>query len=173
MKIKIKDIEIEAEIYPRKKWKNGVCEIAPTQKAIDSYVEALKSGTLPPPIEIQRVLKEGKEKILPLDGVHRIKAYNEYNSGVKKTKKNKKKDTDNQDLFREEYELKDEIDAVFWKEEVLDYEENKSLLLVRSTFLNLNHGVPLSKENREDLAKNFSDIYLKNFEKYKEDEKNE
>ncbi len=122
MKIKIKEIERDNEIYPRQRM---------SRKHIESYVEALNAGAIFPPIEIQkiRIKKDdgsNEVKTISLDGLHRLEAYGEYNKleGVEPIK---------------------EIEAEFWKDEVLDKDENLVDLMVRAAELNTKHGLRLSQ----------------------------
>lgn len=68
MRVKIKDITIDHNIYPRTNL---------NQKTVESYVESIMVGATFPPIEVQRVKNEGKDEIILLDGLHRMTAYKE------------------------------------------------------------------------------------------------
>ena len=61
MKIKIKDLVLDDDIYPRKiMLKDGKTKkINYNQNAIDSYEDALKGGITFDPIEAQKVIKNG------------------------------------------------------------------------------------------------------------------
>ena len=166
--MKIDEIESDEKkfyyIYPRKKVVKGEIKISLNQKTIDSYVEALKAGAKFPPIEVQKVLMEGKEKIIPLDGVHRLKAIKQYNKEISE-KERTKEELDEEP--QESYGKIEETEVTFWKDDVLDYEENKTSLLMRATLLNIEHGDRLSMNNKEILAKGLTDIYLVNYEEQK------
>lgn len=173
-KKKIKNIETDVnkfyEIYPRKKVVKGEIKISLNQKTIGSYVEAMKAKARFPPIEVQRVLMDGGEKIIPLDGVHRLKAIEQYNKEVSK-KEGMKEEVDEEQ--QESYEEIEEVEVTFWKDEVLDYEKNKTSLLMRATLLNVRHGDRLSMESKEILAKRLTDIYLVNYEEQKDSDEKE
>ena len=102
MEVNISDLTWDQFIYPR----GGKSE-----KTINAYVEALAIGAQFPPIKIQRVFNyadgnETTEAIIILDGIHRWFAFKE--SGFKI------------------------IAAVEWKDKPLDYEKNKTALLLES-----------------------------------------
>ena len=84
-KLSIKNLHIDKDIYPRK---------SIIQSLVESYAEALKAGAIFPPIKVQKIIEGNEEKIVVIDGVHRVEAH-------KKCK------------IRE-------IDAFFWKDEILD-----------------------------------------------------
>jgi len=115
MKISIKDIEFDDDIYPRRQI---------SQKTVTSYVEALKGGATFPPIEIQQISVDDKEKIISLDGKHRCLAIDEFNKQAK----------DNG------LEPINEIEVTSWKNEILDKGQHLEELRVRSASLNLRHG---------------------------------
>jgi DNA modification methylase len=120
-KLRLNEIGFDGEIYPRKQV---------SRKTVESYVEALKGGAVFPPIEVQRLkYKDGVEKIICLDGRHRVLAIEEFN------KINDNKIT--------------EVEANFWRDESLDRDENLEELMIRSAVLNLRHGDRLESS---DLA---------------------
>ena len=120
-------------------------------KTISAYVEALAIGAQFPPIKIQRVFnypssppfsKGGKGEFsdettdLPagrhgatiiLDGIHRWFAFRE--KGIK------------------------EIAAVEWKDDPLDYQKNKTTLLLESAECNISHGDRLSASDKKRIAR--------------------
>lgn len=114
--MKINMIEIDESIYPRKQL---------SQKRIESYQESLRAGAKFPPILIQKIIDDEGEKVITLDGAHRIVAY--------KNEKHK------------------EIDVTHWKDEVLDKRLTEVLeqLRIVSTQKNLEHGVPLTEGDIE------------------------
>jgi len=123
MKIKIDEICFDEEIYPRQKisW-----------KTVNAYVEALKGGAVFPPIEVQRLrYKNGEVKVVCLDGKHRILAITEFNK------------------LRDGVQPIHEIEAKFWKDDILDRGENLEELRIRSAILNRRHGDRLTQS---DLA---------------------
>lgn len=128
MKMKISEIELDEDIYPRQKVDH---------ETVNSYVEALKASANFPPVMVQRIRiapeKEGdqpKVKNISLDGWHRILAHVKYN------------------------ELKnvtpiEEIEVVHWKEKILDKAENLEELRIQATLLNALHGNRMSKDDLE------------------------
>lgn len=115
-KIKIKDLEIDDDIYPRKNLSND---------RIKSYQESLKAGVTFPPILVQKVVDAEAEKIIILDGVHRVEAYKNEN--------------------------REEIEAIYWYDETLDKSKPEVLeeLRIISTQKNLEHGLPLMESDIE------------------------
>ncbi len=110
MEVNIFDLTWDHFAYPRA----GKCD-----KTISAYVEALAIGAQFPPIMIQRVFNysdgnETTEATIILDGIHRWFAFKE-----KEIKK---------------------IAAVEWKNKPLDYEKNKTALLLESAACNISHG---------------------------------
>jgi len=133
MRVALKDIVFDEDIYPRRQI---------SQKTVERYAESLKGETVFPPIEVQKVSYGDAEKLICLDGKHRMLAIEEFNRGLSQQKK---EDNDN---------LKDlqpirEIEANRWKDEVINRDENLEDLRIRSIFLNLKHGDRLKAE---DLA---------------------
>jgi hypothetical protein len=97
---------IDDFIYPREQKDNQNIEV---------LVEKLKAGIILDPILVQRVSGYGDENgeaILLLDGGHRLEAYAEYNKLAK------------QDGYKEQQPT-----FVLYKNEVIDYEQNKRDLL--------------------------------------------
>ena len=114
MEVNISDLTWDQFIYPR----GGKSE-----KTVNAYIEALAIGAQFPPIKIQRVFNyadgnETTEATIILDGIHRWSAFKE--KGIKK------------------------IAAVEWKDNPLDYEKNKTALLLESAKCNISHGDRLS-----------------------------
>ena len=126
MKLKIEEISLDEDIYPRRHISN---------KTIESYVEALEGGAIFPPIEVQKIIAEEDgqetEKLICLDGWHRILAYKEYDKRVK----------------ARGLENLEEVEATFWKKEVLAKKEHLEQLRIRSTQRNLIHGDRLSSDD--------------------------
>jgi len=126
MEVNISDLTWDRFIYPRG---------SKSDKTISSYVEALEIGAQFPPIRIQRVFNyaDGNETIvLPagrheatviVDGIHRWFAFKE--KGIKK------------------------IAAVEWRNKPLDYEKNKTALLLESAKCNTSHCDRLSPGDRK------------------------
>jgi plasmid maintenance system antidote protein VapI len=122
----VSDLIWDQVIYPR----GGKSE-----KTINAYVEALAIGAQFPPIKIQRVFNyadgnETTEAIIILDGIHRWFAFKE--KGIK------------------------EIAAVEWKDEPLDYEKNKTALLLESAECNISHGDRLSSSDKKRIARDIA-----------------
>ena len=130
MEVNISDLTWDQFIYPR----GGKSE-----KTISAYIEALAIGAQFPPIKIQRVFNYAdgnKTTDLPagrhgatiiLDGIHRWFAFRE--KGIKK------------------------IPAVEWKDKPLDYEKNKTALLLESAKCNISHGDRLSTGDKKRIAR--------------------
>ncbi len=120
MKVKLNEVSLDRDIYPRQN---------ESPRTIASYVEALKGGARFPPIEVQRIIVDeyGRktERLICLDGWHRLLAYREYNKQVTEGKIS-------------------EIEARCWKDEPLDKDEHLEELRIRSAQLNLKHGDRLS-----------------------------
>lgn len=104
-KLSIKNLYIDMDIYPRK---------SIIQSLVESYAEALKAGAIFPPIKVQKIIDGNEEKIVVLDGVHRVEAH-------KKCK------------IRE-------IDAFFWNDKILDKDRYFEDLLTEATIQNREHG---------------------------------
>ena len=126
MEVDISDLTWDQFIYPR----GGKSE-----KTINAYVEALEIGAQFPPIKIQRVFNyadgnDTTEAIIILDGVHRSSAYKE--KGIKK------------------------IEAVEWKDKPLDYEKNKTALLLESAECNTRHGDRLSSSDKKRISRDIA-----------------
>jgi len=126
MEINISDLTWDQFIYPRG---------GKSDKTINAYVEALEIGAQFPPIKIQRVFNyadgnETTEATIILDGVHRSAAFKE-----KEIKK---------------------IAAVEWKDKPLDYEKNKTALLLESASCNISHGDRLSPGDKKRIARDIA-----------------
>jgi len=130
MAMKLKDIEVDSDIYPREK--------IPTADhvTVQTYVDDLKNGDVFPPLEVQRISVKTENddgaieevtKTIYLDGVHRGVAYDIYNKNV------------------EDENKIEEVEVTYWKDEVLDKKENLLSLILRSAELNNKHGKRLSK----------------------------
>jgi predicted transcriptional regulator len=120
MKLKLNQIEKDDDIYPRQQI---------SRKTIESYANAIWAGAKFPPIEVQRIRIVDKdfkmmveEKIVCLDGWHRIEACRLYNGFL-------------------DIEPIEEIEVVFWKDEVLDKSEWLEGLRIESLQANLRHGL--------------------------------
>jgi len=124
IKVRLDEINLDEDIYPRKTF---------SHKTVEHYVEALKGGAVFPPIVVQKVRDNGngKEKLICIDGWHRVIAYREYY-----------KDKDNGNA-------KDVtvVDAILWKDTILDKNEYLEELRIESARMNLKHGDRLSQED--------------------------
>jgi len=133
MEVNISDLTWDRFIYPRG---------SKSDKTISSYVEALEIGAQFPPIRIQRVFNyaDGNETIvLPagrheatviVDGIHRWFAFKE--KGIKK------------------------IAAVEWRNKPLDYEKNKTALLLESAKCNTSHCDRLSPGDKKRIVRDIA-----------------
>ncbi len=115
----VSDLTWDQFIYPRG---------SKSEKTINAYAEALEIGAQFPPIKIQRVFNyadgnETTEATIIIDGIHRWFAFKE--KGIK------------------------EIAAVEWKDKPLDYEKNKTALLLESAECNIRHGDRLSPGDKK------------------------
>lgn len=127
MKVRLDEVSLDEDIYPRQNI---------SKRTVESYVEALKGGAVFPPIEVQRVsIKEGRktdERLVCLDGWHRILAYKDYNEQAK---------------AEELGSLIEEVEATLWRNEILDKKEHLEELRTRSMQRNLIHGDRLSSSD--------------------------
>ncbi len=106
---------------------------ARSQKTITAYGEAFAVGAIFPPIMIQRVFNyPGIETLVTIvvDGIHRWSTFQE--NGIK------------------------EICAVEFKDTPLDYEENKTMLLLESAQCNTSHGDRLSSNDKKRVARDIA-----------------
>jgi hypothetical protein len=92
----------------------------------------LKGGAVFPPIVVQKVKDNdgnGKEKLICIDGWHRVTAYREY--------------------YKDNSNAKDAtvVDAILWKDTILDKNEYLEELRIESARMNLKHGDRLSQED--------------------------
>jgi len=137
MKVKLNEVVIDEDIYPRLVERGGKFIPHISQRTVEGYVEALKGGATFPPIVVQKVKEEkeggAQEKLVCLDGWHRILAYQEFNRWMRE---------EGAEETREGEELKPitEVEAVFWRDEVLDKKEWLEELRIESARRNLIHG---------------------------------
>lgn len=97
-------------------------------KTIEAYAEALEAGAIFPPILVQRIkTNDGKAYTTFLDGIHRARAYEQI----------KRK----------------EIEAQYWKDEVLEKEKWLTQLQLESAKRNSIHGDRLSRSDKENQAR--------------------
>lgn len=148
MRIKISEIEVDEDIYPRK-------QRSPT--AVDSYVESLRVGDKFPTITVQKI-SVGKDsdnneivKTISLDGSHRLEAYEKYNKGIKDS--NQAEDVtqffDSSQPQTQILEPITEVEVEFWKDDVLDKQEWLEELRIVSYQLNMKHGVKVTDSDLE------------------------
>jgi hypothetical protein len=128
MKIKIKDLTLDPAIYPRTN---------KSRQTIAAYAEALAAGAEFPPIKIQRVFNytdgdggNPTKTAIVLDGKHRCEAFQE--NGIQ------------------------EIPAIEWKNQPIDYEENKIALLLESAHSNITHGDRLTFSDKKQVARDLA-----------------
>ena len=130
IKINITDLTWDRFIYPRG---------SKSQKTIGAYIEALTIGAQFPPIKIQRVFNytdvDGNgtpEEIVTviIDGIHRWSAFKE--KGLK------------------------EIETIEFKDHAIDYQENKTALLLESAKCNTSHGDRLSPNDKKRIARDIA-----------------
>jgi transposase len=132
MKIGIEQITLDTDIYPR---------IEKSPSTIDAYVEKLRVGVQFPPIEVQQVQTNGEMTTVILDGYHRWQAHLIAHSQPELGEDGKPTNGD----FSQ-------IDAVYWKNEILDKQANLNELRLRSIELNQNHGIRLDKRDYQMIA---------------------
>jgi len=152
-RIKLDEIIIDEFIYPRPQ---------KDQDNVWSLIEKLKVGTKLDPMVIQKIIKDDEEQIILLNGAHRLEAYRIFNQMAKKSiKEHKKKPSE-----RKVYGLIDFIPTESWKEETLDYEENKLELLIVSYQKNDAQGLNMRKMDTKftarKLKKEFPELTAKN-----------
>jgi hypothetical protein len=129
IKVRLDEINLDEDIYPRRTF---------SHKTVEHYVEALKGGAVFPPIVVQKVRDNddgnGKEKLICIDGWHRVTAYREYY----KYKNNGNGNNNSKDVT---------VDAILWKDTILDKTECLEELRIESARMNLKHGDRLSQED--------------------------
>lgn len=97
-----------------------------SHKTIENYAEALRAGAAFPPIEIQRIQDNGAGRVIVLDGWHRLAAHEQVE--------------------------RETIRARYWREEILNKEEDFEELLKASVKFNLTHGDRLTESDFETVA---------------------
>ncbi len=117
-------------IYPRGKR---------SQQTVSAYIEALDIGARFPPIRVQRVFNYTDEQgngtpeeivTIIIDGIHRWSAFKE--KGLK------------------------EIETIEFKDQPIDYQENKTALLLESAKCNTSHGDRLSSNDKKRIARDIA-----------------
>jgi transcriptional regulator with XRE-family HTH domain len=123
IKVRLDEINLDEDIYPRRTF---------SYKTVEHYIEALKGGAVFPPIVVQKVRdNDGKEKLICIDGWHRVTAYREYYK-------------DNNNGNAKDATI---VDAILWKDTILDKNEYLEELRIESARMNLKHGDRLSQED--------------------------
>jgi transcriptional regulator with XRE-family HTH domain len=124
IKVRLDEISLDEDIYPRRTF---------SHKTVEHYAEALKGGAVFPPIVVQKVKDNdnGKEKLICIDGWHRVTAYREYYKN--------KNNGNGKDVTV--------VDAILWKDTILDKNECLEELRIESARMNLKHGDRLSQED--------------------------
>ncbi len=103
-----------------------------SQTTEEAYKESLEAGATFPPIEVQYVNIDGEREILLLDGYNRWKAHGKAG--------------------------RDTIEAVFWRDEILDKDKNFTELLLRAAWLNSRHGKRLEESDKKSVARTVREI---------------
>jgi len=105
---------------------------AKSRQTITAYAEALDNNAKFPPIKVQRVFNylDGQKATIVLDGNHRCEAFRE--KGIQ------------------------EIQTIEWRNQPIDYEENKIALLLESARCNISHGDRLSTSDKKQVARNIA-----------------
>ena len=117
--ILIKDIVKDTDFYPRRN---------ESPKTTEAYAEALNAGARFPPILVQRIsTNDISESIVLLDGMHRIKAYEQVG--------------------------RKSIEVEYWKEELLNKEKWLTQLQLESARRNSLHGDRLKFEDKQYQAR--------------------
>ena len=119
-KMKINDIEIDDYVYPRPQ---------KDLRNIESLVDKLKAGVTLDPVIVQKVkMPDDRQRVILLNGAHRLEAHLE------------QKITD--------------VSFEYWKDELLDYEANKDDMLLFSHQTNDKQGLNMrSMDTRETARK--------------------
>ena len=149
MKVRIDEVVIDEDIYPR---------TTLSRKVVEAYLESLKAGEKFPPIIVQRLKytdENGDEEVktVLIDGLHRVEAYKLFNEWLKREKRQRKLVED------EEYEKIlnlqpfEEVECEYWKDEVLEKEEWLTQLQLESARLNARHGFRLTYEDMKRQAR--------------------
>ncbi len=141
--ILLNDISFDEDFYPRK-------EV--NQKKVNEYIEALKAGKVFPPIRLQKVTysEEGEEpveKLVLIDGAHRITAYKQFNKWLA-----------SKEHSEEESEVFKPIENIFYvlhSDKVYSKsspQETSELLLIAAKY-NSEHGYQMSNEDKQRTAR--------------------
>lgn len=124
-KISIGDLNIDERVYPRKQKDHS---------NIEELVHKLEAGVELEPIVVQPVVEDGNEKIIILNGGHRIDAYRKYNQN-------------NQDSH-------DEVPVEFWKsEEPVDLKEDMDEMLTYAHQINDKQGLNMRPMDTRHTAR--------------------
>jgi len=124
------DLTWDGYIYPRANR---------SQQTVSAYVEALDIGASFPPIRVQRVFNYTDEQgngtpeeivTIIIDGIHRWSAFKE--KGLK------------------------QIETIEFKDQPIDYQENKTALLLESAKCNTSHGDRLSPNDKKRIARDIA-----------------
>jgi len=133
MKVKLDEIFVDEDIYPRKSLSRSV---------VEAYLESLRAGEKFPPISVQRLrYEDGEVKTVLVDGLHRVEAYKRLNDWLRRE--------------RETAGLSpaEEVECEFWRDGVLDREEWLTQLQLESARLNAKHGLQLTLEDKKRQAR--------------------
>jgi transcriptional regulator with XRE-family HTH domain len=124
MRLKISEVTVDKDVYPRQ----NVSHVT-----VSTYKESLLAGAIFPPIEVQRIIdSDGTEKIIILDGWHRLLAHQEVGA--------------------------EEIEASYWQNGVLMKEEHLNELRIEAAARNIRHGDKLSLQDRQFQARRIVEL---------------
>jgi len=139
--IPLDQIHFDEDIYPRQ---------AISPKKVDQYIEALKAGKGFPPIKLQKVIytenNKPVEKLVVVDGMHRVTAYTGYNRWLEKAPL-EEKDEAREAITDVSYVLHSE--KVYFKESPEDVAE----LLIIAAKYNSEHGYQMSQDDKRLAAR--------------------
>jgi len=162
MNIKLDEIHLDEDIYPRMREEKGKLVPCTSKARINDFVEALRTGIKFPPILVQRLKykdEEGNEEVKTtlIDGLHRVRAYESFNEWLEKEKKKLERldKTEENEGLEEFLSLSpiEEVECTYWKDEVLDRKEWLTQLQLESARRNAIHGLPLTREDMRRQAR--------------------
>lgn len=162
VRVKLDEVWLDEDIYPRMTERRG--ELAPriSKVRIDGFVEALRVGTKFPPILVQHLrYGDGEIKTALIDGLHRVKAYEAFNELLESEKKKQERLVESEEL-EEIRNLSpiEEVECIYWKDEVLDRKEWLTQLQLESARCNATHGLPLTREDMKVQARKICESNL-------------
>jgi len=123
MRLKLEEIGFDDDISPR----------LPAEYTVKKYVNLLHGGAHFPPIEVQRLrYEDGIEKIICINGRHRLEAYRVYNNELSQQK------------LTEKVLPIENVGVTFWKDDCISKEEYFEPLLIHAAKVNDEQGKTLS-----------------------------